>query len=222
MSYEQISQVSRKTYFWQLSSLTTYVPFNFFSLEMNVLSFETCPKVPVCGGRRYGDGGLMEVDGRVVWGRGGQGGILFLDQINSEWSKMDCVDHLRITLAVCGGRLVSIGGSENGIWSKKVMELREGRWFLMSEMLIECSATCVLNFRGHSLVLLGGLGKGPRYLNDVQVFDGETQAWHRGPSLPQPWWGMSAAVHGDLVFVMGGWSMDRTVWCANIHDLVSH
>ena len=33
---------------------------------------------------------------------------------------------------------------------------------------------------------------------------------------------MSAVVHGDMVFVMGGLDMDRAVWCADIRDLVSH
>ena len=58
---------------------------------------------------------------------------------------------------------------------------------------------------------MGGLSDGDRLLNDVQVFDGETQTWHRGPSLPQPCWPLSAVVHGHLVFVMGGHGMDRAV-----------
>ena len=90
----------------------------------------------------------------------------------------------------------------------------------MSDMLVECYGSCVLN--GGGMVVMGGWGDGMRSLNDVQVFDGETQTWHRGPSLPQPCVAMSAVVHGDLVFVMGGVGMDRAVWCADIHDLVSH
>ena len=54
------------------------------------------------------------------------------------------------------------------------------------------------------MVVMGGRGDGWRLLNDVQVFDGGTQTWHRGPSLPKPCCLMSAVVHGDLVFVMGG------------------
>ena len=71
------------------------------------------------------------------------------------------------------------------------------------------------------MVVMGGIDGGVR-LNDVQVFDGGTQTWHRGPSLPKPCCRMSAVVHGDLVFVMGGEGMDRAVWCADIRDLVSH
>ncbi|KAL5506732.1 hypothetical protein EMCRGX_G008465 [Ephydatia muelleri] len=50
---------------------------------------------------------------------------------------------------------------------------------------------------------------------------GLVETWHRGPSLPEPCWAMSAVVHGDLVFVMGGWGMDRAVWCADIRDLTT-
>eukprot|EP00731_Ephydatia_muelleri_P004222 Em0002g398a len=71
------------------------------------------------------------------------------------------------------------------------------------------------------MVVMGGRGDGWRALNDVQVFDGGTQTWHRGPSLPKPCNTMSAVVHGDLVFVMGGYGMDRAVWCADIRDLQS-
>eukprot|EP00731_Ephydatia_muelleri_P003979 Em0002g155a len=71
------------------------------------------------------------------------------------------------------------------------------------------------------MVVMGGYGDGSRSLNDVQVFDGGTQTWHRGPSLPKPCCFMSAVVHEDLVFVMGGYGMDRAVWCADIRDLQS-
>ena len=125
------------------------------------------------------------------------------------------------TLAVCGDRLVWVGGLKYDVHSKNVMELRGGRWSFMSDMLVGCWRSCVLSVSGGGMVVMGGVGDG-RHLNDVQVFDGKTQTWHRGPSLPQPCWSMSAVVHKDHVFVMGGGGMDRAVWCADIHSLVSH
>ena len=68
------------------------------------------------------------------------------------------------------------------------------------------------------MVVMGGYGGVG--LRDVQVFDGET--WHFGPPLPEGCWSMSAVVHGDHVFVVGGVGMERAVWSANITDLVSH
>ena len=185
-----------------------------------MLRLKTCTKVPVQGGRGvwFNGGGLVEVEGRVVWGRGGRDGGVYMYE-EDKWSRVANGGEVGGTLAVCGGRLVWVGG---GMWSKKVMELRGGRWSLMSHMLVGCRESCVLGVRGGGMVVMGGKGDGGRYLNVVQVFDGGTQTWHRGPSLPKPCWAMSAVVHGDQVFVMGGAGMDRSVWCADIRDLVSH
>ena len=182
-----------------------------------MLSFATCAKVPVQGGRGvYGVGGLVEVEGRVVWG--GYGGVYMLDEVRSKWSRVADGGEVGGTLAVCGGRLVWVGGEKGDVKSKEVKELRGGRWSAMPDMLVGCEVSCVLSVSGGGMVVMGGLGDG----GDVQVFDGGTQTWHRGPSLPKPCAAMSAVVHGDVVFVMGGVGMDRAVWCADIRDLVSH
>eukprot|EP00731_Ephydatia_muelleri_P004359 Em0002g535a len=186
-----------------------------------MLSFATCANVPVRGGRGYGGGGgLVEVEGRVVWGGGYGGGVYVLDEMRSKWSRVADGGELGGTLAVCVGRLVWVGGWKDGVWSKEVKELSIARWSHMSDMLVECRGFCVLSVSGGGMVVMGGAGDGG-LLNDVQVFDGGTQTWHRGPSLPKRCSHMSAVVHGDLVFVMGGLGMDRAVWCADIHDLQS-
>ena len=185
---------------------------------MKMFHFETCEKVPVRGGRGYG-GGLLEVEGRAVWGRGG--GVYRLEEMD-KWERWTDGVEENARLGVCGGRLVAVGGLKYGVWSKKVMVWRGGRWSLMSDMLVACSRSCVVSVGGGGLVVMGGYGDGCKYLADVQVFDGKTQTWHFGPSLPKRCWLMSAVVHGDLVFMMGGVGMDTAVWCANINDLVSH
>ena len=181
--------------------------------------FETCQNVPDRGGRGYG-GGLVEVEGRVVWGGGG---VYRLDD-KDKWKRWTEGVEGGATLGVCGGRLVAVGGYKGGgVYSKEVMVWRGGRWSLMSDMLIGCEGSCVVSVGGGGLVVMGGGGDGESYLADVQIFDGKTQTWHFGPSLPEPCVAMSAVVHGDLVFMMGsGGYMDRAVWCANINDLVSH
>ncbi|KAL5506820.1 hypothetical protein EMCRGX_G008564 [Ephydatia muelleri] len=189
-----------------------------------MLSFATCANVPVPGGRGvwYGGGGLVEVEGRVVWGGEDMGGVYMLDEVRSKWSRVADGGEWGGTLAVCGGRLVWVGGRKGGgVMSKEVKELRGGRWSAMPDMLVGCRGSCVLSVSGGGMVVMGGRGDGWRDLNDVQVFDGGTQTWHRGPSLPKPCWNMSAVVHGDLVFVMGGDGMDRAVWCADIRDLTT-
>ena len=172
-----------------------------------------------------GGGGLVEVEGRVVWGGygGRYGGVYMYEE--DRWSRVADGGELEGTLAVCGGRLVWVGGMKDGVIggvkSKKVKELRGGRWSAMPDMLVGCRWSCVVSVSGGGMVVMGGVSDGGG-LNDVQVFDGGTRTWHRGPSLPKPCYTMSAVVHGDVVFVMGGVRMDRAVWCADIRDLVSH
>ena len=178
--------------------------------------FETCEKVP--RGTLAG-GGLVEVEGRVVWGRGG-GRVYRLDD-KDKWKRWTDGVEVGATLGMCGGRLVAIGGVKDGVCSKKVMVWRGGRWSLMSNMFVGCRWSCVVSVGGGGLVVMGGLGDGGN-LAAVQVLDGKTQTWHFGPSLPKPCWTMSAVVHEDLVFVVGGDGMATTVWCADINDLVSH
>ena len=183
--------------------------------------FETCQNVPVRGGRGvWSGGGLVEVEGRVVWGGGG---VVYISDDKDKWKTWTDGVEVGATLGVCGGRFVAAGGyMSGGVCSKKVMVWRGGRWSLMSDMLVGCWRSCVVSVGGGGLVVMGGGGDGGKDLADVQVFDGKTQTWHFGPSLPKPCWAMSAVVHGDLVFVMGGAGMDTAVWCANINDLVSH
>ena len=187
-----------------------------------MFDFQTCTAVPVRGGRGYvGGGGVVEMEGMVVWG-GGIGEVYRLDEVSSKWVGLADDDELGATLVVCGGELVSVGGlhGTTRVQCKAVRVLRGGRWTSMSEMLVRCGKSCVLSVSGGGLLVMGGIGDGHRILYDVQIFDG--RAWRMGPPLPRPCWGMSAVVHGDLMFVVGGRGMERAVRSANISDLVSH
>ena len=75
------------------------------------------------GGRGYGGGGLVEVEGRVVWGgRGGYGRGVYMYE-EDRWSRVAVGGEVGGTLAVCGGRLVWVGGVKGGgVTSKKVKE----------------------------------------------------------------------------------------------------
>ena len=55
----------------------------------------------------------------------------------------------------------------------------------------------MVSVTGGVLLVMGREGDGPRYLNDVQIFNG--WAWHMGPPLHWLCVAMSAVVHGDLV-----------------------
>ena len=187
-----------------------------------MFTYQTCAAVPEGGGRGWSGGGVVEVEGRVVWGGGGGGeGVYRLHEVSSEWVRLADGGEWGAPLAVRGGELVSVGGYKDGVFSKEVRVWRGGWWTSMTEMLVGCCRSCVVSVSEGVLLVMGGRGDGlVRPLNVVQIFDGRT--WHMGPPLPRPCRAMSAVVHRDLVFVMGGYGMERAVWSANITDLVSH
>ena len=76
---------------------------NSFLLEHFI--FETCTKVPERGGRGYGAGGLVEVESKVVWGRGG--GLYYLDE-NNKWKRWTVDVQEGAKLGVCEGSLVAV------------------------------------------------------------------------------------------------------------------
>lgn len=181
--------------------------------------FETCEKVPEKDGRGLdGGGGLVDVEGRVVWGREG---VYWLDELEHRWKRWTDVVSGG-TLGVCGNHLVCVGNRKDGISSKKVMVWKGREWTFMSDMLIGCSQSNVVSAGEDGLVVLGGRDDDLRRLSAVQILDGKTQTWQIGQPLPQPCYGISAVVHQGLIFMMGGVGMDRAVWCANVSDLVSH
>ena len=188
-----------------------------------MFKFKECTPVPVEGGQGviYGCGGVVEVEGRVVWAcRSGE--VYWWDEEDKyKWKRMTDGVEIMGSVAVCGGRLVCIGDWKDGVCSKKVKVWGGGRWSLMSDMLVGCEWSCPLGIGGGDMVVMGGYD-GVRRLNDVRVFDGKTQTWHKGPPLPQQCHSMSAVVHGDQIFVMGGWGMDRAVAPNHCTSLVSN
>ena len=184
------------------------------------LEFETCCNVTEQGDRSEYGGGLVEVgeEGTVVWGRGK---VVYRLNKMDKWKRYTGNVDVGARLAVSGSGLLAVGGLKDGVCSKKVMVWKEGKWTTMSEMLVGCELSCVVSVNEGGLVVMGGWSDAGRRLNDVQVFGGNTQTWHFGPPLPQQCGAMSAVVHGEVLFVMGGWGMDTAVWCINISDLVS-
>ena len=164
----------------------------------------------------------MQIDGKVVWGKAVHGGVYIWDELNSRWEKLTDLE-CEATLTVCGGMLASVGGYKDGVFSRKVMLWREGKWTIMTEMLVGCMWSCVISLSEGRLIVMGGkVCECLAGSNNVQVFDGTTKSWHFGPPLPHSWSTVSAVVHEDHVILAGGYEMEKEVWSAKISDLVSH
>ena len=200
------------------------------SYSKEMFSYKIYSSVPVQGGRLLagqgwegGVGVLAETDGRIVWG--GENGTYYFDENCNKWEGLADSSKCKATLAMCGGCLVYVGGTTSDGLCSNVMEWREGKWNFMTKMLLGCYRSSVVTCGDGGecgLVVMGGIVREGR-TDAVQVFNGKTKTWHKGAPLPLPCWSMSAVVHKDEVFVMGGRGiMDHAVWRANITDLVSH
>ena len=177
--------------------------------------------IPERGGRGLCGGGCVQIMDRVVWGKAIYGGVYISDEVNSRWEKLTDVE-CEATLSVCRGMLVSIGGYKDGVFSKKVELWKEGKWTIMTHMLLGCMWPCVVSLSDGGLLVMGGRDGDWSALKSVQVYDGITKAWQLGPPLPHSWSAMSAVVHKDLVYLAGGYGMNKEVWSAKIDHLVSH
>lgn len=146
------------------------------------------------------------------------------DDVKSCWERVaeDCEGGA--TLATYGDKLVAVGSEKGGTDGRKRMRVWEnGKWENMPKMLIGCRFPCVVSVSNDCLVVMGGEGDHNwSRLKDVQIFDGKTQTWSIGPSLPQACVAMSAVVHDRKIIVMGGGGMGRSVWCVDISDMVSY
>lgn len=184
-------------------------------------TFQTCSKLPEPGGRAvWHGGGLVDVKGRAMFAIGDRNRAVFTLNEAGEWSKVTDV-MFRASLSVWKERLVAVGGSLLSISSKNVGLWDGEKWTPMTDMLIGCRGSCVVNDGVDGLVVMGGVGDGRRSMDVVQWFDGETQTWFFGPSLPQRCYDMSAVVYDGEVFVLGGDEMGHSVWSSSISELVS-
>ena len=113
-----------------------------------------------------------------MWGRGGGGGKVYVLDGKDQWKRWTDDVERGATLGVYDGRLVAVGGVEDGgVRSKKMMVWRGGRWSHMSDMLVGCKWSCVVSVGGGGLVVMGGIGDGGSRLAAVQVFDTDLALW---------------------------------------------
>ena len=73
--------------------------------------FETCENVTERGGRGMYGGGVVEVEGRVVWG----GVRVYSLDDKDKWKRWTDDIEYGATLGVCRGRLVVAGGVKDGV-----------------------------------------------------------------------------------------------------------
>ena len=113
-----------------------------------MFTFQTCAALPEHGGRGYGGGGVVEVEGRVVWG-GGLGGVYRFDEVSSEWVKL-AGGEMWATLAECRGELVYV--------PLNVVQIFDGRTWHMGPPLPRPCYDMSAVLHGDLVCVVGGWG----------------------------------------------------------------
>eukprot|EP00731_Ephydatia_muelleri_P004068 Em0002g244a len=141
-----------------------------------MLSFATCADVPVRGGRGGGDGGLVEVEGRVVWG--GDEGVYMLDEVRSKWSRV-------ADGAVVHGDMVFVMGGvgmDRAVWCADIRDL-QSIWRQLPDVPYCWSSVCV----GDGVLLaIGGAEdlSGSKKTSSIYGLHGDDKKWKHVGDMP--------------------------------------
>ena len=138
---------------------------------------------------------------------------------SSTWSPVTNCPNKGFTIVVIDGLLTTIGGFIGNENTNKLFSLiGEGtgrKWTEkfppMPTKRYSVSALCT----GTTLIVAGGDGRYGRggdkdeALKTVEVLNTETREWHTAADIPQPLTLSSMTLCGDLVYLLGGYNMQR-------------
>ena len=96
-----------------------------------------------------------------------------------------------------------------------------GRWTYLTPMPTARQEVAVAAYDGRVWVI-GGFGNNAQPVDTVETFDPALNLWEVRPSLPVPVHHAAAAVVGDRLFVIGGYTGGRVRWTAldTVYELV--
>ena len=149
-------------------------------------------------------GKVAAVDGSVALFRSDQE-IYSYDSSNKKWFELPKCPNYGFSLAIVSGRLTTIGGkTPNEQVTNSLLSLVNNKWmewyFPMPTKRYLTAVVC----SSKSLIVAGGIGRGRKKLNVVEVMDTGTLEWSSASSLPHPLSEASATLCGDQVYMLGG------------------
>ena len=186
------------------------------------LTWREGPKAPYRMSSYYG----VAVDGNSVYFKPG-GREVYECRAGKDWSQLPDCPFSHCPLVVVNKLLTLVGGSQQDIYSNKLLSLTgEGsstarkRWTEefppMPTKRSNTAAICT----GTSLIVAGGQGKGAPVMAMVEVMNTWTNQWSTAAHLPEPMWAASTAMCGDRVYVLGGWDKNRSAFACSLSALL--
>lgn len=119
--------------------------------------------------------------------------------LHSMWSEKPCAPVELGSLAIVNSKVVFVGGK----YSSKLYTLIDNQWKnKLTSMPTKRHSTITASSRSH-LIVIGGVDRKGKYLQTVEVMDTDTQTWSKVLSIPKACAGLSAAICGTTLYVMG-------------------
>ena len=154
--------------------------------------------------------------------------VIVYDLDSDEWSKLREYQFRYFAMAAVSGKLVLIGGSDPDNQKKSnqlaVWDEDSQCWtHPYHAMQTACYSPAVASYN-HYLIVAGGDCDGRIDLTRVEVLDTRTNRWYNGASLPKGCHQMTAAIVGDMWYLMGGFTEShstKVVFRASLPALTS-
>ena len=149
-------------------------------------------------------GKVAAVDGSVALFRSDQE-IYSYDTSSRMWSQFPKCPNYGFSLAIVNGRLTTIGGkTPNEQVTNSVLSLVNNKWMEWYYPMPTKRYLTAVVCSSKSLVVAGGIGRGRKKLNVVEVMDTETLEWSSASSLPHPLSEASATLFEGHIYMLGG------------------
>ena len=134
--------------------------------------------------------------------------IYSYDVISDSWSQLpDCI-HEYCSITIINGCLTTVGGGSYPNCSNELFSLTgKGsgrRWAQQYPPMPTKRRLTISLCTGTALIVAGGCEEAGRVLSIVEIMNTETHQWFTGADLPQPLRNSSAAICGDLLYMLGG------------------
>ena len=152
------------------------------------------------------------------------------------WSSLPSVDEQRRlstnTIAVVGGSLITVGGSDedenvtNQLFTfvANGNGIHEGKWEEQLPPMKHERDNSIAVTHGNHLVVAGGVSGADVYLFSVEVLNTSSFQWSEATPLSEPLSSASATVCAGSLYLLGGWASEKTptsaVYKCSIADLI--
>ena len=170
-----------------------------------------------------------------VGGGGGTGHVIlqFIRNMGA-WNKLPECPVRYFGLTQITGRLTTVGGvdraesitgcvyefvSESQQWQELLPPMPTARYDVAIVSRPSSSP------KPSDIVVCGGVGVGKVSINTVEIFCHSTSQWHMAEPLPTPLCGLTSAIIGDIVYLLGGRNSGANgtghCFCASLDSLIN-